>query len=166
MNAQTQEEHERECIVCGRSDRLVSENKCEVCDALEALSNDIIEKDFIVILSDKPAEKALILPGNYYMLMENREEVRTRMQTDGSYVRCYGKNRRFTGENLSAKLWIGDYSSAKEFTELASASRESNVSLYFEPMWTTWGRLLWLDLREKTPVFPERLLFPQAVRVF
>lgn len=123
LNAQTQEEHERECIVCGRSDRLVSENKCEVCDALEALANDIIEKDFIVILSDKPAEKALILPGNYYMLMENREQVRTRMQTDGSYVRCYGKNRRFTGENLSAKLWIGDYSSAKEFTELASASQ-------------------------------------------
>ena len=60
LNAQTQEEHERECIVCGRSDRLVSENKCEVCDALEALANDIIEKDFIVILSDKPAEKALI----------------------------------------------------------------------------------------------------------
>lgn len=57
------------------------------------------------------------------MLMENREQVRTRMQTDGSYVRCYGKNRRFTGENLSAKLWIGDYSSAKEFTELASASQ-------------------------------------------
>ena len=26
LNAQTQEEHERECIVCGRSDRLVSEN--------------------------------------------------------------------------------------------------------------------------------------------
>ena len=33
LNKQEQEEHERECIVCGRSDRLVSDNKCEVCDA-------------------------------------------------------------------------------------------------------------------------------------
>lgn len=57
LNAQTQEEHERECIVCGRSDRLVSENKCEVCDALEVLANDIIEKDFIVIFIGQTSRK-------------------------------------------------------------------------------------------------------------
>ena len=123
LNKQEQEEHERECIVCGRSDRLVSDNKCEVCDALESLANDIMEKDFIVILSEKPTEKALILPGNCYMLVENREQVRTRMKEDASYIRCYSKNKCFTGENLATKLWIGDYSSAKEFTELASASQ-------------------------------------------
>ena len=123
LNAQEHENHEHECSICGRSSRLVNENKCEVCDALEALANDIIEKDFIVVLSEKPSEKALILPGNCYMLMENREQVRVRMQEDESYLRCYGKNKRFTGENLSAKLWIGDYSSAKEFAELASAAQ-------------------------------------------
>ena len=123
LNTQKHEEHERECIVCGRSSRLVSENKCDVCDALESLANDIMEKDFIVILSEKPEEKSLILPDECYMIMENRDQLRERMKNDAAYVRCYSKNKRFTGENLATKLWIGDYSSAKEFTELASASQ-------------------------------------------
>ncbi len=123
LNSAQNENHERECIVCGRSSRLVSDDRCETCDALEAMSSEIIEKDFIVILTARPEKKALKLPDDCFMIMENRQQVLERIKTDKSYLRCYGKNRRFAGENLATKLWVGDYSSASEFSELAAAAQ-------------------------------------------
>ncbi|MBC6679709.1 type III-A CRISPR-associated protein Cas10/Csm1 [Zhenpiania hominis] len=122
LNGQTQGEHERECKVCGRSDRLVNDDRCEICYGLETLANDIMEKDFVVILSQKPEISAVILPGGCYMIMEDEKQLTNRMKNDPYYVRTYGKNRMFTGVHIATKLWTGDYKSAKEFSELAGAA--------------------------------------------
>lgn len=122
MNSREIQEHQRECKVCGRSDLLVTEDKCEICNALESLSNDIMEKEFVVILSKKPDEDAVVLPGDAYMVMKDRSQLIDCMKNDDAYLRSYGKNKMFTEMRVATKLWVGDYSSAKEFTELAQSA--------------------------------------------
>ena len=122
LNSRKRREHERECRVCGRSDRLIREDCCEICYGLESMANDIMEKDFVVILSGKPENAAMILPGDFYMIMEDEQQVTERMKQEPCYVRTYGKNRMFTGMHIATRLWVGDYRTAKEFSALAEAS--------------------------------------------
>ena len=100
----------------------MNDDRCEICYGLETLANDIMEKDFVVILSQKPETSAMILPGGCYMIMEDEKQLTDRMKNDPYYVRTYGKNRMFTGVHIATKLWTGDYKSAKEFSELAGAA--------------------------------------------
>lgn len=122
MNRKAHQDHERECKVCRISSRLVNDERCDFCDALEKLAVDMMEKEFIVVVSQKPADSSLPLPGPCYMIMESEGRLLSRIQSDDTYLRSYSKNRRYTGVNVATKLWVGDYKSSKEFSELAMAS--------------------------------------------
>ena len=117
---------ERECSVCKRSDLLSegSEKLCQVCESLIRFSASIIDegKDFFSIVKERPNSNSLPLPNNKYLLAENKQELKKRMQNDPSYIRSYGKNNMYTGFHVTTKLWVGDYSKGNTFKDLAKAS--------------------------------------------
>lgn len=124
LNSFEQRDRERECKVCGRVDRLAKEDICEFCFSLKEISSDILTKGFVSILSETPAEsKSVLLPMDYYMVLEDEGDVLERLKEDTSYVRAYSKNKMFTGLNVSTKLWTGDYHHGNSFEELAEKSR-------------------------------------------
>lgn len=109
---------ERECRICRRSDRLIEEDQCEICHALEGMSKAILHDAFFTVLKRKE-KQALPLPGDYWLVADNKEAVKTRMQNDDYYVRTYGKNESYIGYDVATKLWVGDYVNGDTFEELA-----------------------------------------------
>ena len=116
LNKRIAGQYERECKVCGELDFLNEESLCRMCASFISASSDILNKDFITIINEKVDEKALMLPFGRYMILETEEEIRNRIkQKSASYVRCYSKNRMFTGYNVATKLWVGDYHEGNSF---------------------------------------------------
>lgn len=114
----------RECSVCGRTDLLNDENLCEFCDSFQNISNDILYKDFVTILSSPDENvKGIRLPLDRYMIMENEERLFLRIKNRNNYIRSYSKNKMYTGHNMATRLWIGDYAKASEFSELANSAK-------------------------------------------
>ncbi len=123
LNTQHREQHARECRVCGRVDSLTDEDICKFCNSFKKVSGDILNESFISILSGEDTDKNCVkLPYDRYMVLESESELRNRISNDPKHIRSYSKNKMYTGMNLSTKLWVGDYSSASSFSELASAS--------------------------------------------
>ena len=108
---------ERECEVCRRAGEVDEENRCPVCAALEKMSWSILHQDFFTVVSTEEAG-ALPLPGDKYLVADDRKSLLTRMEQD-SYVRTYTKNESYTGKHIATKLWIGDYTTDDSFEELA-----------------------------------------------
>ena len=112
---------ERECKVCRRVAKLkAEEDKCPICRALEKMAGSVLEEDFFTIISEKEKD-ALPMPFGRYLVADSEQELLKRMGQD-SYVRCYTKNRIYTGKHVTTKLWVGDYYSDKTFEELAQHS--------------------------------------------
>lgn len=107
---------ERECSVCRRVGKLV-EDKCSICSALEKMSGGILYKKYFTVICE-PEENALPLPGGRYMVADSEESLKRHMEKD-TYVRSYTKNDIYTGKHVSAKLWVGDYTTGETFEELA-----------------------------------------------
>lgn len=107
---------ERECRVCRRVGKLMDQ-KCPVCAALEKMSGGILYKKYFTVLC-KPEENALPLPGGRYLIADSEEGLIRHMEKD-TYVRSYTKNDIYTGKHVSAKLWVGDYTTGETFEELA-----------------------------------------------
>lgn len=124
LNTASKEAHSRECRVCGRVDRLTTGDICEFCDDFKELSDGILNDGFITVLS-KPDEKkkCIRLPFDYYMLTEEEAELRKRIEGDETYVRSYSKNKLYTGNNMSTRLWVGDYVASSSFENLAESAR-------------------------------------------
>lgn len=121
LNKRKAGQYERECKVCGELDYLNENNLCGMCASFISASSDILEKEFVTILCGDADGKGLRLPFGKYMLLESEQEVRNRIkdQTD-SYVRCYSKNRMFTGYNMATKLWVGDYHKGDSFRDFVN----------------------------------------------
>lgn len=124
LNTASKEAHSRECRVCGRVDRLTTGDICEFCDDFKELSGGILNDGFITVLS-KPDEKkkCIRLPFDYYMFTEEEAELRKRIEGDETYVRSYSKNKLYTGNNMSTRLWVGDYVASSSFKDLAKSAR-------------------------------------------
>lgn len=118
LNSQTHS-GERECLVCRRTDHLIGD-KCTVCAALEKMSGEILHNTFFTVLYGME-EGALPLPGNRCLVSDTEKSLRSRMELP-TYVRCYTKNRMFTGKHVTTKLWVGDYTTGETFEELADNS--------------------------------------------
>lgn len=124
LNKAAKELDGRECKVCGRVDRLRSEDMCEFCDDFQKLSDGILKNGFMVIVSEPdPNKKCIRLPFDCYMLTEEEQELRKRIEEDGTYVRSYSKNKLYTGNNMSTRLWVGDYVASSSFKDLAKSAR-------------------------------------------
>ena len=109
-------EGERECKVCRRIARL-TDDKCQVCLALEKMSGSILYENYFTVMSE-PNKDALPLPENRYLAADTKESLLKRMESE-NYVRCYTKNEIYTGKHVTTKLWVGDYTTGDTFEKLA-----------------------------------------------
>ena len=85
------------------------------------MSGNILYENFFIVQSEIQ-EDALPLPGEKYLIADNEAGTKKRMET-ASYVRCYTKNRLFTGKRVATKLWVGDYTSQDTFEEFAQKAK-------------------------------------------
>lgn len=118
LNQNQPDEQERECRVCHRSDHLVDDDLCEICSGLIDLSKGVLEKEFFTILCEKKDGKGIPIAPNRYLIADDEKTLRRRIANQPEYIRSYGKNRMYTGDSLSTKLWVGDYSAASTLGEL------------------------------------------------
>lgn len=116
---------ERECKVCRRIAAVSENGKCNICRNLEKMSGNILYENFFIVQSEIQ-EDALPLPGEKYLIADNEAGTKKRMET-ASYVRCYTKNRLFTGKRVATKLWVGDYTSQDTFEEFAQKAKGMTV---------------------------------------
>lgn len=114
-------DYTRECKVCKRIAKVDEEGVCPTCRAIEKFSNNILYDDFFTVMLEKE-EGALPLPGGCYLVADNEDSLKKKMQNDDYFVRAYGKNRMFTGKHISTKLWVGDYTEGKTFEQFARES--------------------------------------------
>lgn len=128
LNSREVFDNERECTVCGRSDRLVYDEKaesyiCSICDSLSKLSDYILDGEFFTVINEKDENfPSVILPFGKYLTYDSRESLFKRISEDKRYVRSYCKNKKYSGLKLSEKLWIGDYFTEKKLENLADKS--------------------------------------------
>ncbi len=113
-------EGERECKVCRRIARL-TDDKCQVCLALEKMSGSILYENYFTVMSE-PNKDALPLPENRYLAADTKESLLKRMESE-NYVRCYTKNEIYTGKHVTTKLWVGDYTTGDTFEKLAEQAK-------------------------------------------
>ncbi len=114
-------DYTRECKVCKRVARVDGADVCPTCKAIEKFSGNILHDSFFTITLKKE-ENALPLPGGYYLVSDDADSLKEKMQDDDYFVRAYGKNRMFTGKHVSTKLWVGDYTNGKTFEQFARSA--------------------------------------------
>ncbi len=119
FNARVHMDYTRECKVCKRIAKVNEDGICPLCKAIERFSRNILEDGFFTVTLEK-SENALPLPEGYYLVSDDGNSLKEKMQRDDCFVRAYSKNRMFTGRHIATKLWVGDYSSKKTFEAYAA----------------------------------------------
>lgn len=122
FNSKENDDYSRECKVCKKIDKLNEEGLCEICASIEAFSKNILYDDFYCV-SLRKSNNALPLPGNYYLYAESKASLEEKMRSDEYFVRAYSKNKMYTGKGIATKLWIGNYTSGKDFKMLAKEAK-------------------------------------------
>ena len=114
----------RECKVCGRSDRLNSDNRCPWCELFVTLSREILSKS-VYLVSTEPWESRFHLPGwdgsARYISVLDEKNARSRMGEQAT-VRMYVKNRAMELAPNMTRIYVGDYAKSLSMEELASES--------------------------------------------
>ena len=126
LNNIKKKDYSRECRICKKIDLVDEDGLCSMCSALRMLSSKILDDKYLFFTVLAKEEKgALQLPLGYYLVADSEETLRKRLSSeDNNFVRTYGKNRMFTGKNVSTKLWVGNYNSdANTFEEMALRSK-------------------------------------------
>lgn len=121
LNEKKQADRTRECQICKRVAKLNEENRCNMCEAIENISKDILYTDFFSIVEEEGKDK-LPLPFGYCMTADNEKNLKERMQTDTNFHRVYSKNKMFSGKHIATKLWVGNYTTGETFEQLAKKS--------------------------------------------
>lgn len=119
FNTQKQDDYTRECTVCRRIGKVNGEGVCPLCSAMEKFSKNILYDEFFTV-SLKGGEDKLPLPDRYYLSSDDSESLKDKMKNDDCFVRAYSKNKMYTGKHIATKLWVGSYTSGKNFGALAS----------------------------------------------
>lgn len=110
LNGSKKIQYSRECRICKRLDRVNEEGVCSICDAMRKSSKAIMNEQFFVITSSE-VENGLPLPCGAWMIAESEQKLRNRMQNQPqSLLRAYSKNRYYTGLDVAARIWVGNYS--------------------------------------------------------
>lgn len=123
LNKPLKDENTCECIVCGASDNLDETDKCRLCSALERISSELIDNkdDRLFLIRSTQSDNSIELPFSQYLSFVGRDTALGAAESDEAYVRCYSKNRLYPGMNISSRLWLGDYSKASSFKDLAGS---------------------------------------------
>ena len=120
LNSIEQKDGSRECKVCHRVDRLTKEDKCEICEGIENISKDILNKELFAVVKDKLSESSLPLPFGYNLVALRKEEA-DELEKNGEVNRIYSKNN-LDIDNSYVKIWVGDYHNGDDFSTLAKNS--------------------------------------------
>ena len=116
LNRGRKRDDTRECRVCKNASLVLADGICRFCASIRDFSADILYKEFYsIFLEEKPG--SLPLPGGCYLAAQSEQELRRSMESDPTLVRTYGKNRFFTGQNVTSRLWVGDYTQKGKTTE-------------------------------------------------
>ncbi|MCI6710514.1 MAG: type III-A CRISPR-associated protein Cas10/Csm1 [Firmicutes bacterium] len=109
----------RECSICKAVDHLNEENICDMCASITNMSKGIQKDSFFSVISEHEQGSVPLMDGRW-MISESEEELKSRMKNKkSSFVRAFAKNAFYTGMNIPAKLWVGDYASPKVLSELS-----------------------------------------------
>ena len=128
LNNEQKNNGERECSICKRTDRLIEDKddekfKCEICKSIENISNEILNKDFFLVVSKSNDNnlKSLPLPFDKELIFKNENEAK---ELENRIIRLYGKNKYYTGKKLSKKINFTDYykKGLETFEDMAKAS--------------------------------------------
>ena len=122
LNHKQHEDYTRECKVCKNISQVDQNGICPMCNAILALSGSVLEGSFFSIIC-REGKNALPLPGGVYLVSDTESSLRKRMADDPYYVRSYSINSAFTGKQMRAKLWAGNYHSGDTFEILAEKAR-------------------------------------------
>lgn len=112
---------ERECKLCFRTDSVLENGFCSVCNSLINLSLGIQKGQFYSIVKEKPSKNALPISPNRWLVTDSKESLLKRMKSQ-SYVRTYSKNEMYTGLNISSSIWVGDYANGEDFKDFSESS--------------------------------------------
>ena len=135
LNNLDNSDKERECAICRRSDKLIRDGKgrdiCRICYSFINISRDVMEKQFLKVISGEAADKnsralknTVPLPYGEYLVIEEipkNESIQAVIRPDKGYIKSYIKNDFYIGYSLNTKLWIGDYKSHNTLEELVKA---------------------------------------------
>jgi len=127
LNAGKREDYTRECKVCKKIAKVNENNLCPICSAIEGFSKNILKDSFFTVTLNK-SEDALPLPGGYYLISDNKDSLRSKMEQDDCFVRAYGKNQMYTGKHISTRLWVGDYATRGVKGTLSTFGEYAGVS--------------------------------------
>ena len=109
----------RECVICHSVAELDENNICSLCNSFNKLASSLIANTAVFVVQRE--NDGIPLPFDCYLKACFEQEAKQIMKTD-KYVRSYGKNRFYTGFNMSANIWTGDYCSEKELEKMSASS--------------------------------------------
>ena len=125
LNRNVKQDYSRECSVCKRIGMVNEKGVCSICAAIEELSQKVLYSDFFTVVKEKKRE--LPLPGGFSLVADSAETLKKRMTKESEeFIRAYGKNRLYTGKNISRKLWVGSYTNGNTFEVFAEEAKGIN----------------------------------------
>lgn len=123
LNQRREKNYARECVVCKKIGAVNESGRCSMCEALKQLSAHVLYDWFFAITKAEDAA-GVPLPFNSVLRAAQKESrVKAIIKDDPDFVRVYGKNQMYTGEKLSAKLWIGGYTTGDTFEAFAKQAQ-------------------------------------------
>lgn len=116
LNQSENEDYTRECVSCKRIGTVNENGVCVMCEAFANLSKNILTAEFFSVVPEDDA--GIPLPNGGALVSDSETSLKERMQTE-TIKQIYGVNRMFTGQGVSAKLWVGNYAVKGTLEELA-----------------------------------------------
>lgn len=116
-------QHERECKICHRSDRLDKSDKCSICSSLEKTASAMLKSDYFAVwkniddTSDMPA-----LPFGLFISAETYDSLTSYYKQGRKPYKVFSKNRICDSFTDAVSISVGDYASAATFGELIKCS--------------------------------------------
>ena len=122
INAASADPEGRECLVCGRSDKLGEDGRCSWCSLFVAMSRKVLDCPVYLVSQDQK-HADFVLPGwdgDSYCSLTNEKTASTRMKNGEAVKRIYTKNLAFPELPNAVRLYVGDYAASREMEALAA----------------------------------------------
>lgn len=116
-------QHERECRICHRSDRLNKDNKCRICSNLEKTASEMLRNDYFAVWKNADdINNMLVLPFGLYLSSETHDSLISCYKQGKEPYRLFSKNKICDSFTNAVSISVGDYASAANFGELIKSS--------------------------------------------
>lgn len=125
INALSADPDGRECLVCGRSDKLGEDGRCSWCSLFVAMSRKVLDCP-VYLVSQNQSGADFLLPGwkeNACFSLTNEKTACARLKNGEAVKRIYTKNSAFSELPNAVRLHVGDYAASRELEALAANSR-------------------------------------------